>query len=81
MRIVVRVCWSMAWRQAIGLAAAAIVFGLLGMIGGISFEASAGVGGMLVSLPLALWAIREALAVNWLGTTTIRIKQQGNTTC
>ena len=74
MGVVLRVWWSMGWRQAAGIVAASLVFGLFGLFGGGSFEAGAGAGIALVSIPLMLWVIREALAVHGLGVKVAKDK-------
>ena len=55
MGVVLRVWWSMGWRQAAGIVAASLVFGVFGLFGGGSFETGAGAGIALVSIPLMLW--------------------------
>ena len=54
--------------------AASLVFGVFGLFGGGGFETGAGAGIALVSIPLMLWTIREALAVHGLGVKVAKDK-------
>lgn len=64
---VLPIWWSMAWRGILGGAAAGFAAGfLLGFIGALLGQAEmaslwGGVAGMIVAIPVSIWALKAAL--------------------